>query len=416
LAASLACSVVLAFVAFASVFLSRNRDAVRVLYDPDHLFQDGERPAAPLEQQKSEILTRLNQELDQSNHRQQPEEHRLLAQLDRLWRSFKRYISPEEPPQPPAPEGKESQAVSPRRGPAPAPADPFARAAPESTDVVQHVLALASSQEVIRKASDPEASETGKDGTAGAAPQAVSSLVKEPGKQATDRILNRFTALDGVRTRGMAWQIDRYLSLEGTLDATQVGETDPDLRDFGLRSVQALAFLQQEPGAGAVRGWDKIDSGYSRSYGIGVNLRLSPRMQMLFDYSHEYPTDHFIEYRGDWESSLMTDYTKKPQDDPSSVHNFFFGLRYLHHQTTALLPFQTGFFYSTNMATDPLPSDVSMGFSVGGGYQRQDLRLGLSYRLRIWQNPDYALLPLQGSPANDLNTRISNQLLFYLSF
>jgi hypothetical protein len=57
-----------------------------------------------------------------------------------------------------------------------------------------------------------------------------------------------------------------------------------------------------------------------------------------------------------------------------------------------------------------------MGFSVGGGYQRQDLRLGLSYRLRIWQNPDYALLPMQGSQAEDLSTRISNQLLFYLSF
>jgi hypothetical protein len=80
----------------------------------------------------------------------------------------------------------------------------------------------------------------------------------------------------------------------------------------------------------------------------------------------------------------------------------------------ALIPVHTGFFYSTNLADAPLPSDVSMGFSVGGGYQKNALQLGVSYRLRIWENPEDLLL--MEMTEGDINKRVSNQLLFFIAF
>jgi len=242
--------------------------------------------------------------------------------------------------------------------------------------------------------------------------------IRQEVKRGPDGLFDQFHSREGVRTRGIVWQLHRNLSLEGTLDTTQVGETDTDLNDFGFRSVHALTFLRGQPRPSFMKGWDRIDSGYPRSYGIGLNLRLSSTMHMLFDYSHEYPNDYFIEYRGNWESSLVTDYMKNRPDEPNnaSFHNFFFGLRYMHRDQAALIPLHTGFFYSTNMAEDPLPSDVSMGFSIGGGYHKQDVQLGLAYRLRVWQNPAASLLLDREDLEEEFNTRISNQLLFYLTF
>ena len=58
-----------------------------------------------------------------------------------------------------------------------------------------------------------------------------------------------------------------------------------------------------------------------------------------------------------------------------------------------------------------------MGFSLGGGVHRKDVQLGLSYRLRIWQNPAAGLLSVQDAQEQQqLTTRISNQVLFYLTF
>jgi len=237
------------------------------------------------------------------------------------------------------------------------------------------------------------------------------------GPRVLDELLYNLEPISGVRTRGVSWRLHRNLTVEGTLDTTQMGQIDNDLNDFGFRSVHALTFLRDFSRPLTMMGYDSIDSGYPRSYGIGLNYRLSSSMQMLFDYSHEYPSDHFIEYRGNWESSLLTDYAKnrpEGEEDYSSIHNFFFGLRYLHRMEEALVPVHTGFFYSTNMADETFPSDVSMGFSVGGGYQKNALQLGVSYRLRIWENPeDQFLMELS---EDDIKTRVSNQVLFFIAF
>jgi hypothetical protein len=212
----------------------------------------------------------------------------------------------------------------------------------------------------------------------------------------------------------MALRINRILALEGLVDATSVGETDPDLHDFGIRSLHALTLLQGETLPPEHLRATRIDSGYPRSYGIGVNLRLSPAVNFLFDYSHESLNDHFIEYRGSWESSLVTDYSKTRPDAEEATHSFFFGLRYLlDRNPEQLIPLQTGFFYSTNMASEPLSSDVSLGFGIGGGLYRKGMRLGLAYRLRVWENPVPALVTDREA---EFTQKLSNQFLFSLSF
>lgn len=415
--------VTLAILFFLLFSLSRNKDAVRALYDPDQLFDPGGQAASPLGGRKSEILTSLNEELDHASDRQQPEERRLLAQLDRLWRSLKSYLNPrqeETAGTPRSPAGGRGVPQTART------ADlAQARAAAvseehESTAVLENLLRLAKDHDVIQKASQEEHAGEGPGaavpgGEAGER-GSLMALVEEPRRLQDSGLFERFSPMGGVRTKGLVWRVHRNLSLEGTLDTTPEGGTDRDLYDFGLRSVHAMGFLRFDQGPTSGPGWDKIDSGYPRSYGIGLNYQVSTTMQMLFDYFHEVPNDHFIEYKGAWESSLMADYAKKRPEDISSTHSFFFGLRYLHRDQGVLLPFHTGFFYSTNMAPEPLPSEVSIGFGVGGGVHKKDMQLGLSYRLRIWQNPDAELVRLSYTQEEELNTRISNQLLFYLTF
>jgi hypothetical protein len=226
--------------------------------------------------------------------------------------------------------------------------------------------------------------------------------------------LYRFESVKGNRTQSLICQFNRNLALEGTVEAQPVGETDPDLSDFGFRTVHALSFLRDGPMPSAMMGYDGVHSGYPLSYGIGLNYQLSPLINLRFDYSHETPNYYVDEYNGSWESSLMTSYDKRRPEDSLAVHSFFLGLRYLHRQRTTLFPLHTGFFYSTNMDDEPLDSNVSLGFSIGGGINRRDLRLGFAWRFRIWDNPEDQFL--QEQEIQELDTRISNQFLFTLLF
>jgi hypothetical protein len=191
-------------------------------------------------------------------------------------------------------------------------------------------------------------------------------------------------------------------------------ETDPDLGDFGFRTVHALNFLRDRPASSLMAGYDGVHSGYPLSYGIGVNYQISPLVNLRFDYSYETPIDYLVEYNGSWESSLMTNFEKSRTDNPLSVHSFFFGFRYLYQQKAIRFPLHTGFFYSTNMEDEPLDSNVSMGFSMGAGIHKRDLRLGFAWRFRVWDDPEQRFLDEQ--EMRDVETRVSNQFLFTLLF
>ena len=193
-----------------------------------------------------------------------------------------------------------------------------------------------------------------------------------------------------------------------------MGETDPDLADFGFRTVHALNFLQDRPTSSIMTGYDGVHSGYPLSYGIGLNYQASPLVNLRFDYSFETPNDYLVQYNGSWESSLMTNYNKSRSDNALSIHSFFLGFRYLVQQKATRIPLHTGFFYSTNMEEEPLSSNVSMGFSIGGGIQRRDLRLGFAWRFRVWDNPEQQFLDEQ--EMREQETRVSNQFLFTLLF
>jgi hypothetical protein len=403
--------------------LSRERNMYMALLNPDQPFDQERDESGLLEKRKAEILRSLNEDIHNKTRGTDQDDNRLLARLDRLWSSLKRYVS-QEADQKPLPERvseSESHAARERlRTWVPPPNQAGNPLDMQSEEILQNILSLSNDPKVIREVSLKNGRNP--------APLRAESLdaknsdtksaihTRATGSGTLEDLLYRLEPTGGLRTRGVAWRLHPKLTVEGSLDTTQVGETDTDLTDFGFRSVQALAFLRDQSSP-SLMGYDNIDSGYPRSYGIGLNFRLSSSMQMLFDYSHEYPNDYFIEYRGNWESSLLADFSKKRPDNSQgdvSTHNFFFGLRYLHRMDKALIPLHTGFFYSTNMADDPLPSDVSMGFSVGGGYQKNAMQLGVSYRLRIWENPEDLLLTEMA--AGDINTRVSNQLLFFMAF
>lgn len=405
--------------------LTRQKDTVLVLYNPEQMFEQQDKGSGSLEEKKTEILNSLNVEINEKSQGKGQEDTHRLSRLDRLWRSVKKYIS--QVPKNESRSGsrtlrKARLAIEPGTDGEPLSEDPLQTTA-DSERVLYNVLLLAKNQEIIRKASLETDEGKGLSGSH-THPPSMAHTSLNPSfptlnneKQGSVKILNNFESRDGVRTRGIVWKLHKNLSLEGSLDTTQVGETDPDLHDFGFRSVHALTFLRDQPTPSLMGGWDRIDSGYPRSYGIGLNLKIAPSVHMLFDYSHEYPNDYFIEYKGNWESSLMADFAKyRPEDENNaSIHNFFFGLHYLHRDKRVLIPLHTGFFYSTSMAVEPLPSEVSMGFSLGGGYHKKDFQLGLSYRLRIWQNPDNALL-IDTELDEEFNDRIANQVLFYLIF
>jgi hypothetical protein len=401
---------------------SMNTYSFLSLYRPEQLFQENDDPAATHETKGTEILQALNAEIEQESHVKQTEEGWLLARVDRLWHSIRRYVSP-------SPEKKSRVAEGPRATlanekplshPFPARANPTEAPGSEKTAQDLHnVLSLAADPEILETASE--------DSTVRSAPSRKSykplltvstkkakALQKEEG-DATKEWLYRFEPLKGVRTQSLIYQFNGNLALEGTVEATPMGETDTNLADFGFRTVHALNFLHDRPTPSIMMGYEGIHSGYPLSYGVGLNYQVSPLVNLRFDYSFETPNDYLVQYNGSWESSLMTtNYDKSRSDNPLSIHSFFLGFRYLVQQKATRIPLHTGFFYSTNMEHEPLSSNVSMGFSVGGGIHRRDLRLGFDWRFRIWDNPEQQFLDEQ--EMRELETRVSNQFLLTLMF
>jgi len=425
-ATGLGCALTLFLLSFLCLlfFLSREKNTFMAMLNPEQIFQEEEDEEARLAARKSAILQSLNDDINRETRGSEPEDNRLLARLDRLWRSVKRYVAPQED-LPASAKGNDPQQAVRLRTQKTEPFPPLPRPGPEQIeleDVLHHLFSHLDESVVIRgKRVDRErdkpqpilAPVLAAENAAMKVPAAAGS----GGSRGLDEFLYNLEPRGGVRTRGVAWRVHRNLTLEGTVDTTPVGQIDGDLGDFGFRSVHALTFLRDVSRPLLMMGDGRIDSGYPRSYGIGLNFRLSSSMQMLFDYSHEYPSDYFIEYRGNWESSLLADYAKKRpenRDADLSIHNFFFGLRYLYRLDDALVPVHTGFFYSTNLADETLLSDVSMGFSLGGGYQKKEVQLGVSYRLRIWDNPDDPFLMAVSD--EDIKTRVSNQVLFFIAF
>jgi hypothetical protein len=387
------------------------------LYRPEQLFQETDDPSAPIEHKKTEILHRLNAEIEQDSHINEGQESWLLARLDGLWRSVRRYVAPS------GEEASRARATSRRYTTADrhihAPSEPTkSQGATEPEPVLQNVLALATDPTVIENVSrdarrTPDRSQRTYKPLLTVPVESLAQIAADERGKPEDW-LYRFESLKGVRTNSMICQFSESLALEGTVEASPVGDTDPDLSDFGFRTVHALNFLRDRPTPALMSGRDGVHSGYPVSYGIGLNYQVSPLVNLRFDYAHETPNDYFVEYNGSWESSLVTNYTKNRTEDALSVHSFFVGLRYLHQQKANLIPLHTGFFYSTNMNDDPLASNVSLGFSIGGGVNRRDVRLGLAYRFRIWDNPEDQFF--KERDMEELETRLSNQVLFTIVF
>ncbi len=386
-----------------------NTDILQALYRPDQLFQPNTDISTHLEEKKREILQSLNEELTQESQSQIQEDTRLLARLDNLWNSLQEYVSPFKKKRPAVETGPLTTA---EKNPENSSSEDTSNNSLDTKKVLQNVLSLVSNKNIIKNASIINSNSS--PSSAKSIPSFSYNKYGLSDSPENDWLF-RFHSLEGFHTRSIIWRIHRKLALEGTWEATSVGKGDPSpLFDFGFRSVQALAFLQDSPLPSAFMDSGKIDSGYPLSYGIGLNLKLSPDLNLRFDYSHEYSNDHFIEYKGNWESSLLTDYLRSSQTkDPLSVHNFFFGFRYLYQDKKTLIPFHTGFFYATNMIAESLYSKVSMGFSIGGGIKRKGVRLGIAYRLRFWESPNDKLIHQE---ERDYNQNVSNQLLFSLAF
>jgi hypothetical protein len=219
--------------------------------------------------------------------------------------------------------------------------------------------------------------------------------------------------LDGIYTKGIAWRVNHRIMLEGNFDASSVGGTDPDLQDFGLRSMHAMTILTHASKPESLYGHQKIDSGFPRSFGIGINCQINPTTNLIFDYVREFPNNYYIEYTGNWESSLVTDYLRWRPDDKNVSHTFFLGMRYLHREADYSVPIHTGFFYTINSAIDPLQSVASLGFSLGTGLYLKQVTLGVAYRMKIWDTPNELLLR-EGNP--EISKKMANQFLFMAHF
>ena len=380
------------------------------LYRPEKIFHESPDPADVAAEKGPGILEALNAEIQEENSARQGEEGWLLARVDRLWRSVRRYVAPAVHRQAPASAKPMPPAVAHSRSRRPtAPRTP----PPTSPDVdktvrrLQKVPPLATQAEVFKgivKARDPL--------------PAVSSKSLDPlateRRRKTAESLYRVQSLKGLRTESVIYHLNHRLTFEGTIEAKPEAETDPDLSDFSFRTVHALSFLENRTGPSIMTDYQGVHSGYPLSYGLGLNYQVSPVVTLQFDYSYESPNDYLVEYNGTWESSLMNNYRKKRQDNPFSVHSFFLGLRYLCRKENAQIPLHTGFFYSTNMDDDPLLSNVSLGFTIGGGINRRNLSLGLAWRFRVWDNPDPRFPDEQ--QMQELQTRVANQFLFTLLF
>ena len=403
---------------------SMNTYSFLSIYRPEQLFQEIDNPAATQETRGTEILQALNAEIEQESHVKQTEEGWLLARVDRLWHSVRRYVSHDPVKKSRVADGHRARLANkkPLSHPFPTQADPTeAPASKKSEQNLHKVLSLAADPEVLKIAS--------KDSTLRSAPSQknyeplltvstkTAETLREDEGNATAEWLYRFEPRKGVRTQSLIYQFNGNLALEGSVEATPRGETDPDLADFGFRTVHALNFLRDRPTPsmmGYNMGYNGVHSGYPLSYGIGLNYQVSPRVDLRFDYSFETQNTYLVEYNGNWESSLMTNYDKSRPDNPLSVHSFFLGFRYLVQQKATRFPLHTGFFYTKNTEDDPLSSNVSMGFSVGGGIQRRDLRLGVAWRFRVWDNPEQQFLDEQ--EMREVKTKVSNQFLLTLLF
>ncbi len=402
-----------------SVFLwSRNAYSILTLYRPEQLFQESGNPAEPIEHKKTEILESLNAEIEQDSQVKQTQEGWLLAHLDRLWDSMRKAVSsPPETEFPVLPTAARKVPVAETPGSKTAHTPARQADAKAQGGVLHEVLSLAADPSVIHSASE----RVRKEPSPPSGPDLRSILAVETNsvhpiaqeESAADRFYS-LEPLRGLRTNSLICRFHETLALEGTVEAPPVGETDPDLTDFGFRTVHALNFLSDRPIPAFMTGNNTVNSGYPVSYGIGLNYQVSPMLNLRFDYTHESPSDYFIEYNGSWESSLVTSYSKYQPEDTLSLHSFFLGLRYLYRENSTLIPLHTGFFYSTNMDNEPLASNVSLGFSMGGGINRRDFRVGFAYRFRIWDNPDDQFLKQQNM--EELKTKVSNQFLFTVVF
>ncbi len=392
------------------------------LYRPEQLFEEAGDPATPRGPKGVEILEALNAEIEQDSSVKQVDENWLLAHVDQLWNSVRRYVAPSDRTR----SLERMQPRAPLRAEKPGPAALSARTEPggstsggnSAEKALQSVLSLSADPKVLGRASRGSSHEATPvrrpfEPFLRVSSKALGSVGEAHGQE-TAEWLYRFESLKGVGTQSVIYQFTRNLALEGTVEAQPRGETDPDLSDFGFRTVHALNFLRDLPTPSLTMGYEGIHSGYPLSYGIGLNYRVSPLVNLRFDYSYETPHEELVEYRGTWESSLMTNYDKTRAEDSLSVHNFFFGLRYLCQDKEARIPLHTGFFYSTNMDDEPLSSNVSLGFSIGGGIHRRDLHMGFAWRFRIWDNPEQQFLDKQ--EIRELDTRVSNQFLFTLLF
>jgi len=401
---------------------SMNTYSFLSLYRPEQLFQENDDPAAAHETKGTEILQALNAEIEQESHVKQSEEGWLLARVDRLWRSVRRYVvSPSAGKKSRVPEGPATSLAKekPLSHPFPSRADPTEPPGSDKTEQDLHnVLSLAANSQVLKTASEDSTLRSAHSGKNYKPLLTVSTKTAEglqkDKREATEEWLYRFEPVKGVRTQSLIYQFNGNLALEGTVEATPMAETDSELADFGFRTVHALNFLRDRHGSSIMMGYDGVHSGYPLSYGIGLNYQASPLVNLRFDYSFETPNDCLVQYNGSWESSLMTNYDKNRSSNPLSIHSFFLGLRYLVQQKATRFPLHTGFFYSTNMEDEPLSSNNSMGFGVGGGIHRRDLRLGFAWRFRVWDNPEQHFLDEQ--EMREEETRVSNQFLFTLLF
>ena len=394
---------------------SLNTYSFLALYSPDHLFQETGDPFFPPEQRGTEIFQSLNAEIEHETRSKQGEEGWLLARLDRLWTSVRKYVSLSG-------EGEQQLVAATPRPPIEterAPPKPAASPGTETQENVLHnILSLAADLQVLQSATQdaaqaPPPAVQGHDPLPALASRSSGAADAEPEK-ATRDWLYRLESSQGLRTQSLIWQLNRTLALEGTVESKPIAETDHDLSDFGIRAVHALNFLRDRPVPAVMTGYNSVDSGYPLSYGIGLNYQASPLINLRFDYAHERPHHYLDEYRGSWESSLMTNFDKVRPENSLSVHTFFLGFRYLVQRQATRIPLHTGFFYSTNMDNEPLTSNTSLGFSLGGGINQRDFRLGLAYRFRIWENPEN---PFQSEDRMEpFEKRVSNQFLFTLVF
>ncbi len=396
------------------------RDLIGV-FGRDSLLRTGGVAADNDGRKKAEILRSLNEDIGQSAEARSGSQNRLFSRLDHLFKSLQAYLLPES--------GKAGPSSQPIRGQAGSEPDgagvALSREAGNTETPPGLEGDLARPEQALAAMPPARVSDLKKEARKVARPAgSLSPLLESPVSAGVAEVapafemppqwLRRIEPLEAWRAKGMMLRLHKVLALEGVVDASPVGETDPDLQDFGIRSVHAFALLQGESGFGPGFPSGRIESGYPRSFGIGVNVRLSPEVHFLFDYAQEFLNDSFIEYRGSWESSLVADYSRIRPEKNDSFHSFFFGLQYVHDRDPKrVVPIQTGFFYSTNMADDPLESRVSLGFSLGGGIYQKGMRLSMAYRLRVWEDPSAGILK---DHKEAFDQRVSNQFLFSLHF